>query len=356
MRTTVKKIWAFLCAVLISVCGIFCISCKEENGYYSAVYFDAEISVATFGKALPLSVKNEITGILDELSHEFSLSGDGFLATFNSAEVGVAVSVPSVAADVLGKIKVAHGISSAFNPAVLPFLRLWHFTPDTKIDNGGFIPPTDEEIESVKTENAFDPAAFTFNPNKTEVVKSANISFDVGGIIKGVAVDKITDLLKNKGYDSGYVNFGGSSISILTADSLSVTHPDDVGKNILRIEKPENVSVSTSGNYRTYYEHEGIRYSHVIDPESGRPVGSGTTSAVAIGQSGWLTDAMSTALMLLNRNDAIDLIKTLTENREYGVNSVFVIINDGEEKIVLTNKKQGEFTLLDRSYSVVTVD
>ncbi|MBO4594323.1 MAG: FAD:protein FMN transferase [Clostridia bacterium] len=355
MKTVLRKVTAVVSAIILSVCGLLYASCKKENGYYSAFCFDAEISVATFDGSLPDSVKRGIDEILYGLSGEFSLSGNGFLSRFNAAETGEEIAVSPLAFKVLEKMTAAHGISPAFNPAVLPFLRLWHFTPDTKVPNGDFVPPTADEITAVKNSNSFDPTAFSFNEEKTAVVKNEKISFDAGGIIKGVAVDEITELLKSKGYDSGYVNFGGSSISILSANSLSVTHPDDVSKNIIRVEKPENVFVSTSGNYRTYYEYDGVRYSHIIDAESGRPTNSGVTSAIVFGNSGWLTDATSTALMLLDKSGAENLIRTLVGNAEYGVLTVFVIINDGDEKTVLTNEKQGEFTLLDDSYSVSTV-
>ena len=352
---SVKKIAAVLFALSICVFGTVGLSCKKENGYFSAIYFDAEISVAVFDRSLPDPVKNRITEILNGISREFSLSGDGFLSAFNAADVGESVTATVLAADLLDKIVAAHSVSAAFNPSVLPFLKLWRFTPDTKVINADFVPPTDDEITAVKNDNSFYPAAFIFNETKTAVVKTRKISFDVGGIVKGVAVDMITDLLKEKGYGSGYVNFGGSSISILSANSLSVTHPDDISKNIIRIDNPKDIFVSTSGNYRTYYEYQGVRYSHIIDAESGRPISSGITSAIVTGNNGWFTDAMSTALMTLKRDDAEDLIRTLTENEEYGVYSVFAIVNDGEKKTVLTNEKQGVFTLLDKSYTVTTI-
>ncbi len=357
MKKIMRKTLSFIFALLLVLSGTSLFSC--EKYYYvtfSAVLFDANLSVVTTDRKLDGEVIDKIDEIVYSLSKEFSLKGNGFLSRFNSAEVGESIALPPIAKELLERIFFAADVSDKFNPTVLPFLKLWHFTEDTAVKNEDFIPPTIEEIDGVKSTYSFNPSAVKISEDGAYAVKTENVNFEVGAIVKGFATDLIYSVLKTAGINSGYVNFGDSSIAFLDSHTMSVTHPENTREKILKVGLSKNAFVSTSGTYRTYYEKDGVKYSHIIDAETGSPTESGALSAVVISDKGYFSDAMSTAFMLLSVDQAKTLIKKMSGDSSFGDFAVFVIYNKDGEKIILTNKKQGDFTLLDSSYTVVNPD
>lgn len=156
------------------------------------------------------------------------------------------------------------------------------------------------------------------------------ISFAAVG--KGYAADKVKALMLDRGITSGVINASGDlTVWGRRADGskwkVGIADLNDKSKMMLWIPV-ENVSVATSGDYEQYFERNGVRYSHTLDPKTGKPV-SGIKSVTIISPSAELSDALATAVFVMGVQVGLDLVNQLPQ--------VHAIMIDHRNK-VLTSK------------------
>ena len=139
------------------------------------------------------------------------------------------------------------------------------------------------------------------------------VSIDLGGIAKGYAVDRCVELLREQGVTQGMVAAGGDSRII--GDRMG--RPWTVGVQNPRNEREmiallplEDTAVSTSGDYERYFEEDGVRYHHIINPSNGDSARD-VRSVTILGPEGLFTDALSTAVFVLGLDKGLGLIDEL---------------------------------------------
>jgi len=183
--------------------------------------------------------------------------------------------------------------------------------------------PTEEQIEAalpaVNWRNLiFDPAHHTIR------FGHPGMRIDLGGIGKGYAVDRGIAILKARGIEHALVTAGGDSR--LLGDHLgrpwlvSIAHPDDPhnpDKVVTRIPLSD-AAVSTSGDYERYFDEDGIRYHHIIDPHTGHSA-TRVRSATIIGPTATQTDGLSKTAFVLGPEKTLEII-----NRMPDFDAVFV--------------------------------
>ena len=146
-------------------------------------------------------------------------------------------------------------------------------------------------------------------------------TLDLSGIGKGYCADLIADIMREHGFDFGYVDIGGSSIALLKNArregqaelgewEVSVLAPDKSGGYYFKAYLKDS-SLSTSGSYQQYYEIDGVRYSHIIDGKTGAPYQSDVLTASVYGKSAALADAYSTALCVMGSKKASEFAASL---------------------------------------------
>lgn len=353
---------ARLFAVIFSVFALFCSSsCKKAYSSVDLYYFNTYVSVRTDGTLSDKTLK-ELEDCFSSLEKEFSADGESSLtAKFNRLKSGESLTVDDSAAEVLALTEKAYSFTGGkFDPTVFPLVKLWGFYPDYPVSD--FSLPSTEEIDEILSSGAIGFSNVRFDSESKTLSKSNDAAeMDFGGILKGYALDKGAEILKNAGHEKGYLSIGSSSIYILSSDSLGIKHPRAAADIPLilsvNLKGEKNLAVSTSGDYEKTYTVNGKNYSHIISPKTGYPADTGVVSATVIGENGGMLDAISTALCLCSRSDENDELMTLVNDvmKEYPETKIFVIYH-GEEKSVITNQKQGEdFSLLDDEYSVVNV-
>ncbi len=143
------------------------------------------------------------------------------------------------------------------------------------------------------------------------IIKKKNVGLNFGAIAKGYAVDKAVNILRTSGIKSALVNAGGE-IKVIGNDwKIGIQHPRDE-KDIIAVVKLENNSVATSGDYEQFFEVNGIRYHHILDPESGYPA-KGLQSVTIINQSNTFADALATAVFVMGKDKGMMLIENLND-------------------------------------------
>ncbi|MFH1045643.1 MAG: FAD:protein FMN transferase, partial [Candidatus Omnitrophota bacterium] len=187
--------------------------------------------------------------------------------------------------------------NGAFDITVGPLLELWGFSAQFK----GNIPPQEKILETLEL-----VGYQQININKLE----NNVSFarpgmnlTMGGIGAGYAVDRAVAILQDAGIKNALVNAGGDIYALgrRNKDSrwrVAVQNPRE--KNaILTVLELENQAVTTSGDYQRYFEANGTRFSHIINPKTGYPCSNIPASVTVLAGDCTTADALATALFVL---------------------------------------------------------
>jgi thiamine biosynthesis lipoprotein len=165
----------------------------------------------------------------------------------------------------------------------------------------------------------------TTTPNEVTLAKEGmRISFAAVG--KGYAADKVKAMMIARGIDSGVINASGDLTAWGrrqdgTCWKVGIADPNDKSKIIMWIPI-DNASVATSGDYEQYFERNGIRYSHTIDPKTGRPT-TGIKSVTIVSPSAELSDALATAVFVMGVDAGMNFINQLPK-----VHAVVIDIRD----------------------------
>ncbi|MBI1313731.1 (Na+)-NQR maturation NqrM [bacterium] len=261
----------------------------------------------------PQTVQREIEAALQQIDQQMSTwRDDSELARFNASRSSdwFAVSRP-VAVVVAEALRIAELSDGAFDPTVGPLVRLWSFgsTPrERKL-------PDQQEIEAAlshlgwrKVDVRHDPPAL----RKSDPL----IELDLSAIAKGYGVDVVSDRLVELGLPHHLVEIGGEvrargRKSDGSAWRAGIQRPDsDLGVLTAAIELT-NRSLATSGDYRNYFEAAGQRYSHTIDPQTGRPIEHNVASVSIVADSCMVADALATAINVLGPDRGLPLAAEL---------------------------------------------
>ncbi|MFA4991284.1 MAG: FAD:protein FMN transferase [Candidatus Omnitrophota bacterium] len=129
---------------------------------------------------------------------------------------------------------------------------------------------------------------------------------DLGGMAKGYAVDRARETLISRGVKSGLVNLGGNMFGFGKSWDIGVRDPRDSVKIIYKFNLKDK-ALSTSGDYNRFFMMDGKRYSHIIDPKTGRP-SQGLISVTIMADSAEEADAFSTAVFVMGEEKGLELI------------------------------------------------
>lgn len=195
----------------------------------------------------------------------------------------------------------------SFDPTVMPLVKAWGFGPDNAL-----IPKVDN-LDSLmalvgmdKIEEAEKPeGGITFSK------QSRTVQLDFNAIAQGYTVDLLAEYFNEKGIHNYLIELGGEALATGEnakgeAWTLGIEKPVDlVGiSELAALVDISGVAIATSGNYRKFYEKDGVRYSHTIDPATGRPVTHSLLSVTVIAEDCATADALATAFMVMGTEKA----------------------------------------------------
>ncbi len=245
----------------------------------------------------------EINGIMStydpdsELSRINSYQGD-FPATFMiSEELGTVIRQA---------LEIHSKSSDYFDITVGPLVNLWGFGPQASIDKA----PDEHQLQQAMSRTG--SRAITLNGNQLTLTEGRYI--DLSAIAKGWAVDDIGALLEANGASGYIVEIGGELRTHGTKPGatpwrIAVERPSaNPGERQAElIIEPGNAAVATSGDYRNYFESNGVRYSHTINPSTGKPITHTLASVTVIHEDCGQADAWATALNVAGPDEGMQI-------------------------------------------------
>ncbi len=199
-------------------------------------------------------------------------------------------------------LEIAKSTNGAFNPAIYPLMELWGFP------SGSYHVPDEAELAEAKARTDMNLLSYDA-ASKALSFGREDMAIDFGGIAKGYTSSRIMEIFREQGIESAMINLGGN-VQVLgnkpdgSAWRVAIQSPDEETQ-YLGILEISDKAVITSGGYERYFEEDGVRYHHIIDPATGRPANSGLTSVTIVSSDGTLADGLSTSLFIMGRDEAI---------------------------------------------------
>lgn len=340
-----KKLGILFPVLLLLASG--CVGCGAEATPYQNTDFamGTVISQNIYGKKGE-ETADQVMEQLKELEQTISWRmEDSEIARINEA-AGTGTQVP--VSEKTGKWltdcqEVWKKTDGALDITIGAVARLWDIGGDNPR-----IPKTAELEAALKT-----VGGENYRIEKESVIyEAAGGQLDLGAVGKGIACDEIAELLKaEKAEVNGTFSVGGSVLiygNKLNGKNWKIGIRDPRGEEgeymgalSFSQEEGDCTFVSTSGDYEKYFEKDGVRYHHILDPKTGAPADSDLISVTVISKSGFLSDALSTACFVAGREKAMEFADLF---------QVDLVLIDNEGTVTVTKGAEATFERLNEEY------
>jgi thiamine biosynthesis lipoprotein len=239
---------------------------------------------------------------------------DSEISRFNrSNDPGAAFAV---SADFLQVMNVAGRLyrlsDGAWDGTVYPLVSLWGFGA---AEAAGRV-PSEAEIQDLLPRVGFDKIRVSPSGFLSKTV--AGVTLDLASIAKGFGVDQVAAVVREAGVENYLVEIGGEVYAAgRRADGrrwrIGINRPSARAplNAVYRVVELQDRAFATSGDYRNFFVYEGVRYSHVIDPRTGRPVANGVVSVSVVSDTCTLADGLATAVMVMGPRAGVDLVERI---------------------------------------------
>ncbi|MGN1402817.1 MAG: FAD:protein FMN transferase [Ruminococcus sp.] len=187
--------------------------------------------------------------------------------------------------------------------------------------------PEQEEIQTVLRPDGWNDVVLDTETQSISF-ETESVTLHFGAIAKGYISDEMKAALQEAGVESALMSLGGNVMTLGTKPdgsswNIAITNPFAPDSVIASLTVTDQAAV-TSGNYEKYFEQDGKRYHHILDPKTGAPAESDVVSTTILASKGIDCDALSTATYIMGAEDGMALINTLD-----GIEAVFVT-SDGD--------------------------
>lgn len=207
----------------------------------------------------------------------------------------------------------AEATGGAFDPTLYALTDVWGFYDDD------YSVPTETKLQEALSHTGYENANLT---NNTTLLPEG-MGVDLGGIAKGYAAEKVLETMSTNDVDAAVISLGGNVGLLGTKPDgsdwiVAVEKPDGSGQTIAALSIPgaKETYVVTSGAYQRYFEADGVRYHHILDPETGFPAETDLLSVTIICESGVKADALSTALFVMGFEEAVEYWRACRNDTE----------------------------------------
>lgn len=251
-------------------------------------------------QALTAMAQRELDGVVREMSPWEPLSD---LSRYNRAAAGSWTALPPAFAQVLRcALDVAEATDGAFDPTLGALVDLWGF--GARPFSGS--PPGLDAIAGAREAAGWRRLAL----DGDTLFQPGGLRLDLNGVAKGFAVDQVAAALERAGARSYLVEVGGELRGAGAKPDgqpwwVELERPPTANDGLRTLVALHGLSVATSGDYRRFFEHDGRRYAHTLDPTTAAPVAHSTAGVTVLDQSCMRADAYATALTVMAPDAAL---------------------------------------------------
>ncbi len=236
------------------------------------------------------------------------------VSTFSASTQTTPVKVSEEFALVMDAANEVHDKSGGtFDVTLGPLIELWGFGPREPDDPV----PADADIAAA-LERVGQSRLLSLDKDAGTLAKSdAGVGINLSAIAKGYGIDAIAGTLQAAGIEDYLVEIGGDLVAHGENDKgenwrIGIEKPETGSQTLQLIVSLDDIGMATSGDYKNFFEQDGIRYSHIIDPTTGRPITHRTTSVTVLADSAMMADAWATAMLALGQEEGM---KVAEENK-----------------------------------------
>ena len=199
------------------------------------------------------------------------------------------------------------------------------------------VKPSDTELKKLAGKKNYENIVFNYY-EQTVAFSSDGFSIDLGAAAKGYAMDMMDTYLRDSGVTSAVVDFGGSILTIgdNNGESWNITITADETNSPVGTLKVNEGYIATSNGAKRFVEYDGVKYHHIIDPDTSYPADSGVKSCTVYSESGLISDALSTAFFVMGAD------KTAEFYSKYNIAEYIITLTDGT--IITSDGIAADFT------------
>jgi thiamine biosynthesis lipoprotein len=306
-----RLLYIFTFAFLLSSCAQ-----KDPIHNTQSYVFGTLVDITIYGETEEKSqaISSEIIRQFQELHnrlHAWQPSEITMLnQTFAQGKAPLAIR-PDVAAMITDATTLSIQSKGAFNPAIGSLISVWGFQKD--------------EFKPIKVDENIIRTLVEANPQMTDIVIESGkvfcnnpaVQLDFGGYAKGYALDKAFTYLRNQGIKNALINIGGNIIALGQHGDkpwrVGIQHPRKPSA-IATLDLPSGWAIGTSGDYQRYFELDGKRYCHIIDPATGYPAQNVQAVTVLIppqNNAGTLSDVASKPIFIAKAGARAEAAKAM---------------------------------------------
>lgn len=329
--------FVMLLAITLTACFPSNNSAKKEillQGHTMGTTYNIKV-VATAEQVETLQLQQKIDAVLKKVNQEMSTYiPDSEISRFNKSTSLEPVEVSDGFARVLAEsIRLGELSGGKLDITVGPLVNLWGFGPEQRPETV----PSDEVLANTRARVGLQ----NLHLNGNQLLKDIpNLYVDLSTTAKGYGVDVVAELIEANGIVNYLVEIGGEMrlrgfkhTGELWAIAIEkpIFDPSGDHRAVQQVIIPKDNAVATSGDYRNYFEADGQRFSHIIDPDTGKPINHNLVSVTVIVPSSMTADGLSTTLMVMGVEQGMafavknDIAALFISKTEYGFDQQFTV-------------------------------
>ena len=287
---------------------------RDFSGHSMGTSWSVRLAVAPSldCSRLQQGLQRQLDAVVAEMSH---WEDDSDLGRFNRAAPGSWHVLPPAFFDVLSfAMEVSRDSGGACDPCAGALVSLWGFGPHGRYAQDDFAPPSPHAVAAALAQLAAQRVQLEREGRRA--LQPGGVQLDLSAVAKGYGVDRLAYYLTSQGIADFLVEVGGELRGAgVKPDGqpwwVSLEQVEGEAEQDQLVLALHGLAVATSGDYRRYFEHDGVRYAHTIDPRSGMPVKHGLASVTVVHAHCMAADAWSTALTVLGSEQGLALANRL---------------------------------------------
>ena len=339
MTKRIRRPLAVLLAGAMALTASGCAGAPTQAAQTTIFAMDTVMNLTLYGRdeqadreALGQMVEQiyDLEGVLS------ATDGESELSALNQAGGEPVQLSPELAHLLEQALELCEVTGGALDITAAPAVRAWGFL------SGDYRIPEQEELEELQGRIDYTRVELKDGGWAT---CPAGMELDLGAVAKGYLGDVLSEWLREAGYSSALLDLGQSSIQAVgskpdgTAWRIGIQDPE--GEGYLGVLELQEGAVGTSGGYQRYFEEDGVRYWHIMDPDTAAPARSGLTSVTVVGTSGLVCDGLSTALFVMGLEEGTRFWR---DHPDLSFDVIFVAEDGG---IYVTAGLEDDFALAD---------